>query len=79
LAKRKQIIVGSGTAALNSLRQIRKAGCDDEVKLFTMEEHDPYSPMSLPYVLLGKLTAGQIRMVPDGFFDEMDATLIKGR
>jgi hypothetical protein len=40
--------VGSGTAAVSALKQMRKTGCDDEVMVLTMEKHAPYSPMSLP-------------------------------
>lgn len=79
MAKKKQVIVGSGTAALNALRQIRKAGCDDEVDVVTMEKHAPYSPMSLPYVVLGKMTVRDIQMVPDTFFNEMNATFVQDR
>ena len=79
MAKRKLVIVGSGTAAVNALRQLRKAGCDDEVKVLTMEKHAPYSPMSLPYVVLGKATPRDIQMVPDDFFDGMNAVFVKDR
>jgi len=79
LAKRKHVIVGSGTAAVAALRQLRSAGCDDEVLVMTMERHAPYSPMSLPYVLLGRMAASDIRMVPDEFFNLMDAVFAPER
>jgi phenylglyoxylate dehydrogenase epsilon subunit len=78
LKKRKQIIIGSGTAALSALRQIRKAGCDDEVALLTMENYAPYSPMSLPYIVSERVTGpSSIQMVSDNFFDVMGATFLK--
>jgi phenylglyoxylate dehydrogenase epsilon subunit len=79
LARRRQIIVGSGTAAVNALKQIRKAGCDDEVLVLTMERHAPYSPMSLPYVILGRKNQSDIQMVADDFFDRMGAVFVKDR
>jgi phenylglyoxylate dehydrogenase epsilon subunit len=79
LMKRKQVVVGSGTAAVNALKQLRKAGCDDEVIVLTMEKYHPYSPMSLPYVVLGKMTPADIQMVPDDFFDRMNAAFVKDR
>lgn len=79
MTKRKQIIVGSGTAALSALKQLRKAGCDDEVMVLTMEKYHPYSPMSLPHVVLGKMTPSDIQMVPDDFFSRMNAVFAKER
>lgn len=77
MKKRKQIIIGSGTAALSALKQIRKAGCDDEVFVLTMENYAPYSPMSLPYVVSERVTGQAIQMVPGNFFDLMGATFLK--
>jgi phenylglyoxylate dehydrogenase epsilon subunit len=79
MAKRRQVIVGSGSAAISALRQLRKAGCEDEVLVLTMETHDPYSPMSLPYVVLGKMTRSDIRMVPGDFFSRMNAVFSRER
>lgn len=79
MARRKQVIVGSGTAAVSALRQLRAAGCDDGVLVLTMEGHAPYSPMSLPYVLLGRVGPQDIGMVADDFFDRMDATFVRER
>ncbi len=77
MEKKKQIIIGSGTAALSALKQIRKTGCDDEVTVLTMENYAPYSPMSLPYVVSGRVTKQSIQMVPDDFFDIMGASFVK--
>jgi phenylglyoxylate dehydrogenase epsilon subunit len=79
LVKRKQIIVGAGTAAVSALKQLRKAGCDDDVLVFSMENQAPYSPMSLPYVVLGKMELSEIRMVPDDFFERMNAVFVRDR
>ncbi len=79
MKRRKQLIIGCGTAALSALKQIRKVGSEDEVKLITMENHPPYSPMSLPYVVSERVRRSDIQMVDDDFFRQMDATLLRNR
>jgi phenylglyoxylate dehydrogenase epsilon subunit len=79
LKKRKHLIIGCGTAALSALKQIRKVSSEDEVKLVTMGSHPPYSPMSLPYVISERVSRSDIQMVPDDFFGQMNATLLKNR
>jgi phenylglyoxylate dehydrogenase epsilon subunit len=79
MERRKHIIIGSGSAGLSALKQMRKVGSEDEVKLITMENYSPYSPAILPYLLSGRITEADIPMVGDDFFDEMDATLVTGR
>jgi phenylglyoxylate dehydrogenase epsilon subunit len=79
MSKRKHLIIGCGAAALGALRQIRKLGSDDEVKLVTMEDYLPYSPMSLPYLVSGKRKEEEIYIVDNDFFDEMDAAFIRGK
>jgi phenylglyoxylate dehydrogenase epsilon subunit len=72
-------MIGCGSAALSALKQIRKLGSEDEVKLVTMENYAPYSPMSLPYILSGKKKESEIYLTETNFFDNMKATLITGR
>jgi phenylglyoxylate dehydrogenase epsilon subunit len=78
MARRKLIIVGAGSAGLSALKQIRRVGCEDDVKLVTMEDYLPYSPTSLPYLLANKISESDLPIVDDDFFSEMDATLVKG-
>ena len=72
-------MIGCGSAALSALKQMRKLGSEDEVKLVTMENYAPYSPMSLPYLLSGKKKESEITLTEGNFFDNMKATLISGR
>jgi phenylglyoxylate dehydrogenase epsilon subunit len=58
---------------------MRKLGSEDEVKLVTMENHPPYSPMSLPYLLSGTIKEAEIYLTENNFFDKMNATLVTGR
>lgn len=79
MRKKKHIIIGSGTAALSALKQMRKVNGEDEVKVVTMESHPPYSPTSLPHVISGKISESDIPMVADDFFTEMKAFWDRGK
>ena len=79
MSKRKHLIIGCGGAALSALKQIRKSGSDDEVKLVTMENYLPYSPMSLPYLISGTKKEEEIYITGNDFFDKMDAAFIRGK
>jgi phenylglyoxylate dehydrogenase epsilon subunit len=45
--------------------------------VLTMEHYPPYSPMSLPYVVSERIQQSNIQMVPDDFFDHMNATFLQ--
>ena len=49
------------------------------MRVVTMEKHPPYSPMSLPYLISERVSPADIQMVPDDFFSQMNATLLKNR
>ncbi len=77
--KRKHLMIGCGSAALSALKQMRKLGSDDQVKLVTMEDHPPYSPMSLPYLISGRIEESNVYLADNAFFEKMKATHITGR
>ncbi len=79
MQRHKHLIIGCGSAALSALKQIRKLGSEDEVKLITMEPYSPYSPMSLPYLVSGRRKEPEIRITDDGFFDRMKSELVTGK
>jgi len=79
MSKRKHLIIGCGGAALSALKKIRKSGSDDEVKLVTMEDYLPYSPMSLPYLISGTKKEEEIYITENDFFDKMDAAFVRGK
>lgn len=54
-------------------------GSVDNVTLVTMESFPPYSPMSLPYLISGTVDQSNIWMVPDEFFDRMNAKVLKNK
>jgi phenylglyoxylate dehydrogenase epsilon subunit len=74
---RKHVMIGTGAAALSALKQIRKLGSNDNVILITMEDQLPYSPMSLPYLIMGKKKESEICLADENFFDAMDATFFR--
>lgn len=78
MPKQKHLIIGCGSAALSALKQIRGLGSEDQVKLVTMENTAPYSPMSLPYLLSGSKEESEIYLTDNDFFDKMNATLVLG-
>ncbi len=79
MGKHKHLIIGCGSAALSALNQIRKVTSEDEIKLVTMEDYPPYSPMSLPYLISGRIKESDIQMIGDDYLDKMKALLIKGK
>lgn len=79
MQRHKHLIIGCGSAALSALKQIRKLGSEDEVKLVTMEPYSPYSPMSLPYLVSGRRKEPEIHITDDGFFDRMKSALVTGK
>lgn len=79
MEKKKHIIIGCGTAALSALKQMRKAGCQDEVKLITGETYLPYSPAALPYVISGRIKESEMTLATESFFEEMQAHLVRGK
>ena len=72
-------MIGAGAAALSAVKQIRKQGSEDQVVLITMEDHLPYAPMSLPYLIMGKKKAADICLADENFFEQMNATFVRGR
>lgn len=76
---RKHLIIGCGSAALSALEKIRSIAPDDQVKLATMEDSPPYSPTALPYVLSGRVPEEALWMRPDGYFENMKASLARGK
>ncbi len=79
MAKRRHLIIGSGSAALSALGKIRSINQEDEVKLVTAGEYLPYSPTSLPYLLSGKVKEADIIMADESYFDNMGSILVTGK
>lgn len=76
MRKQKHLIIGSGAAGLSALKEMRRLGSDDEIKIVTMENHCPYSPMSLPYLITQKIDEKNVWMAQNEFFESMQATFL---
>ncbi len=76
---KKHLIIGAGSAALSALKEIRRVNSEDEVKLVTREEHPPYSPAALPYLLSGKITEAELWMKGENHFKNLRSSLVKGK
>ncbi len=76
---RKHLIIGAGPAALSALEAIRRNTTIDQVKLVSMEDCPPYSPASLSYLLSGRISVGQLWTKGEGYFRDLETTLVTGR
>ena len=76
---KKHLIIGSGSAALSALEKIRSLNQEDEINLVSLEDCLPYSPTSLPYLLAGRVKEENIYIKDEAYFNEMKATLARGR
>ena len=79
MVRKKHLIIGAGPAALSALEEIRRISSKDEVKLVTREEHPPYSPAALPYLLSGKITEARLWMRSENYFEDLRGSLLRGK
>jgi len=79
MAIKKHLIIGAGPAALSALEEIRRVTSEDEVKLVAREEHPPYSPAALPYLLSGKITEAALWMRGENYFEDLRGSLLRGK
>lgn len=77
--RKKHLILGCGTAALSAIETIRRSNQDDEIKVATAENHRPYSPTALPYLLSGRIDEPRLWMRPQDYFDRMKVTFALGK
>ena len=76
---KKHLIIGCGSAALSALEKIRSLNQEDEIKLVSMEDCLPYSPTALPYLLAGRVNEDNIWIKGEGYFEDMNANLLRGK
>lgn len=79
MAKRKHLIIGSGTAGLSAAEEIRRINTEDEVEVVSAEDYPPYSPTVLPYFLAGRIEETQLPMRKDTYFDNIKAAFLRGK
>lgn len=79
MKKRKHLMIGAGAAALSALQMIKSVAPDDEVALVTKEDHLPYSPTVLPYLLSGRIDRPSVWLKDEDYFEKAGAVLMRGR
>jgi phenylglyoxylate dehydrogenase epsilon subunit len=67
----KYLIVGSSHAGLSAIEAIRVQDTDGAMTLLTQEEHFPYSPTILPYVVSAKVNAGKVFLMDQAYMDRL--------
>ena len=79
MKKRKHLIIGCGTAALSAVRRIRNITTEDDIKMVSRENHRPYSPASLPYLLSKRIDKSKIWLTDRKFFERTKVTFARGK
>jgi phenylglyoxylate dehydrogenase epsilon subunit len=79
MAKKKHLIIGSGSAGLSAAEEIRRINTEDEIKIVSSEDYPPYSPTVLPYLLSGRTDEANLPMRKDNYFDVLGATFSRGK
>ncbi|MFC1999067.1 NAD(P)/FAD-dependent oxidoreductase [Chloroflexota bacterium] len=75
----KHVIIGCGPAALSAVEAIRKISENDEIRLITKEDHLPYSPSVLPYLLAGRVADSDIWLKDDNYFNDKNIEYLPKR
>ena len=76
---RKHLIIGCGTAAMSALKKIRSLTSADEIKLVTAEDHLPYSPAALPYLISGRIKEEDMWLADESYLQQIKCSLGKGK
>lgn len=75
----KYLIIGSSHAALEAIAAIRMQDPDGSLTLITRDNHLPYSPTVLPYVVSGRSHPDNISLKDQAYFDLHAIDFIPGR
>jgi phenylglyoxylate dehydrogenase epsilon subunit len=79
MSRKRHLILGSGSAGLAALEQIRRHTPEDEVKLVTMEPYPPYSPTSLPYLLAERIKETDLSIHDEEYLRQGNSMLVTGK
>ena len=79
MAKKKHLIIGSGSAGLSAAEEIRRINTEDEIKLVSAEDFPPYSPTALPHLLSGRTDEARLPVRKDDYFNTIKATFLRGK
>ncbi|SMO47787.1 nitrate reductase [Gracilimonas mengyeensis] len=76
-AKEKILVVGAGAAAYQFVNRYRELNTEDEIEVFSKEEHPFYNRVLLPDYISGELDWEQLQKMKTGYLEELDLTLHK--
>lgn len=71
------LIVGASHAGLTALSAIRMNEPDAAIVMATREDHLPYSPTVLPYVVSGRSDPAKVALRSEAFFDENKVSYLR--
>ncbi|MCL5023012.1 MAG: FAD-dependent oxidoreductase [Nitrospirae bacterium] len=76
----KYVIIGASTASISAVEAIRKVDRQGSLVVISKEEHHPYTPMILPYVLdgtLGEEELGLRELREEDFFERNAVRMLR--
>lgn len=79
MEKTKYLIIGSSHAGLSAAEEIRVNDLEGSLAMVTMEDTLPYSPTVLPYVVSGTVSADQIGLRDEAYFEKNRIHFIRGK
>ncbi len=74
----KYLIAGCSHAALSALNSIRMLDQDGSLTLVAKDDHLPYSPTVLPYIVSGQSKPEKVKLRDDEFFAQNKVNFISG-
>lgn len=75
----KYVILGASIAAISAVEAIRKVDREGGISLISKEDHMPYSPMILPYVISEIIGEKGLALRDNDFFENMKVKLALGK
>lgn len=79
MVRSKYLIIGGSHAGLAALEEIRVHDAEGSLTIVNRENHLPYSPTALPYLISGKIQKEKIFLRDEAYFHTKGVTYIKGR
>lgn len=72
------VLIGNGVATIGAIEGIRKHDADSKIISIGLEECPPYGRPLISYLLAGKISADQLALRPEEFYEKMGVELRLG-
>ncbi len=72
------VLIGNGVATIGAIEGIHKHDLKSKIVAIGMEEAAPYGRPLISYLLAGKISADQLALRPDEFYEKMGVELMLG-